>query len=266
MHTEQRTRPIFKVVLHDNEGPEGINSAAGLRTYLLRNGPDGGGYQAVFDDRTTVIVQPDSIECYANGAVNAESVDGCIIGYASQTAQQWADLFDAGYGTVPGAIEEAAQWFASKCRTYGIPAVHLTGVQLHDPNSKGICTHGDLTAAGYQGTEGHTDPGTSFPIEKFVTRIQAILSPPIDWTYLHRLELWEKAIQVRPLRKGDRGREVQILNDLLKAHHLLTRTGQAYGLATTSAVRHFKKLKRYKTSELNGKVFGARAAGLILHP
>jgi len=79
MHTSPRTGPIYKIVIHTNEGPEGDNSAEGLKSYLLNNGPTGGGYQVTFDDKHTAHVQPDSIVCYANGGVNHESVDGCVI-------------------------------------------------------------------------------------------------------------------------------------------------------------------------------------------
>lgn len=266
MHTEARTRPPFKLVLHDNEGPETINSAVGLRNYLLRNGPDGGGYQATFDDRNTVIVVGDDIVCYANGAINHESLDGCIVGYASQTAADWADLFDAGDGHgIPGAIEEAAQWFASKCRQYGIPPVLLTGAALHDPNAKGITTHGLLTYAGYAGTDGHSDPGSGFPIDKFILRVASILSPPINWKGIQDLINWQKRVSIRALRYKDRNNDVKILNDLLVSLGLLAKTGDYYGLRTWWAVAGFKKRRRFPKPR-TGKIFGKRGAIAILQP
>lgn len=268
MHTQQRTRPPFKLVLHDNEGHEGPNSAAGLRSYLLGNGPNGGGYQATFDDRNIVTVVGDDIVCYANGAINHESLDGCIVGFASQSAADWADLFDKGDGhSIPGAIENAAQWFALKCRQYGIPAAHLTGAALHDPNAKGICTHGDLTRAGFSGTDGHTDPGDQFPIDAFIARVANIISPPIDWQGVKRLERWRQSVNVQMLQFGDKGPRVQILNDLLKAHGFLAApSGDAYGIRTWWGVAQFKKAHRWpKGPSRSGRKFGYLAASILLH-
>lgn len=266
MHTSTRTRPPFKLVLHDNEGPETVNSAAGLKNYLLRNGPDGGGYQAVFDDRNIVTVVGDNIVCYANGAINHESLDGCIVGYASQTSQDWADLFDAGGPGIPGAIENAAQWFAGKCRQYGIPPVLLTGDALHDPNAKGITTHGLLTQAGYTGTDGHSDPGVQFPLDKFVQRVSNILSPPINWAAIGQLMRWEKRLKVRPLRAGDRGPDVKIMCDLLVAHGFLRKTSNRYGIRPRRALYYFKKSRGYKGKTLTGKWCGGPAAAVLLAP
>jgi hypothetical protein len=169
MHTEPRAGGIFKIVLHTNEGPEGENSAQGLATYLLNNGPDGGGYQVTFDDHHTITVQPDNVVCWANGGVNHESIDGCIVGYAAQTPAEWDDAFDR------GAIEQAAQWFAAKCTQYGIPARRLTPQEVATPGARGICGHGDVTLAGFPGSQGHTDPGPNFPWPKFLARINVIL-------------------------------------------------------------------------------------------
>lgn len=266
MHTEQRTQPIRYVVLHDNEGPEGAGSAQQLASYLLNNGPDGGGYQATFDDLHTVTVQPDSQVCWANGAINSVSVDGCIVGYASQTPQQWADQFDAGSPGVPGAIEEAARWFASRCRLYGIPPVHVTGSQLHDPDGRGICTHGDLTAAGYPGTEGHTDPGGNFPIGQFVARVAQILTPvpPVDWGALAALLAWQKRVAVRPLQYGNRSGDVQTMNDLLVKLGYLAKSGNFYGLRSWAAVHAFKQAHHWSAGTATGRVFGGYAAQAIL--
>lgn len=265
MHTSPRTGLITKLVLHDNEGPEGVNSAAGLRDYLLRNGADGGGYQATFDDRNIVTVQPDFVVCYANGAINHESIDGCIVGYASQTAADWSDLFDAGYGEIPGAIENSAQWFAAKAKLYGIPATLLSPEQLHDPNARGLTTHGLLTAAGYSGTQGHTDPGANFPLEKWRLRIANIISPQIDWAALVKLEHWMTRLRIRPLVVGDVGPDVQIMNDFLKANRMLTKSGNRFGLKSVAAVRHYKRThRRWKKNELNGRIAGYKFARCIL--
>lgn len=176
MHTSTRTRPIRIIGVHTNEGPETPRtSGEGLRDYLYNNGDRGGGYQAATDDDDVTNVQPDNVVCWANGAVNNESIDICIIGYAAQVPQEWDDAFDR------GALRNAAMWVATKCLLYQIPPVRLTPQQLRNPASKGICGHGDLTAAGYLGTNGHTDPGAGFPWARFLQMVRKFMGiEPLD--------------------------------------------------------------------------------------
>lgn len=170
MHMSARTGPVTKIGVHTNEGPETPGtSAESLRSYLWNNGPDGGGYQAVADDNSVSVVVGDGTVCWANGGVNDESIDICIIGYAAQTPMDWDDAFDR------GALENAAQWVAGKCREYDIPAIRLTPIQLLDSNAKGIFGHIDVTNAGYVNSAGHTDPGPNFPWTKFLARVNQIL-------------------------------------------------------------------------------------------
>lgn len=257
MHTEPRTGPITKIGVHTNEGPEGENSAAGLAGYLLANGADGGGYQVTFDNRHTIDVQPDSIVCWANGGVNHESIDGCFVGYARQTAAEWDDLFSR------GELEQAAQWVAKKCVQYGIPAVRLTPAQLHDPNAKGVFGHCDVTAAGFPNANGHTDPGPNFPWAKFLARVNEIITPPIDWKALARLVAWKKRVSAHPLHEGDESKDVSTLKALLTNHgYAVGNLSPLYGGHLVDAVAAWKLAEQL--SNHDGTVFGAEAANALL--
>ena len=256
MHTNPRQSAITKIVLHDNEGPEGINSAFDLAVYLHNNGPDGGGYQATCDDKLCVMVVPDDQVCWANGAINETSIDVCVVGYAAQTPEQWADAFDK------SALEKMAQWVATKCTYYAIPAVLLQGNDLHDPNKRGITTHGLLTAAGYAGTQGHTDPGVNFPLAAFIARVNQILNPPIDWGAIARIHSWVLRLTATPLKEGDRSADVATLAEWLAANGQDPGSGDAYGVKVAAAVARFKA--QWALDNRDGSVCGADCANALV--
>lgn len=163
MHTQPRSGPIEVIVVHDNEGPRGPGAAQGLVNFLQTID---GGYHAVSDNDVTLTAAADDIEVWGNGAINNRSLDICLIGYASEP---WSDAGPE--------IHQAAVWVAGKCQAYSIPPVWLDAQQLNTPGVKGLCTHWDLTLAGYVGTLGHTDPGQYFPRDPFLSEVKAILNP-----------------------------------------------------------------------------------------
>lgn len=260
MHTSPRQSAITKIILHDNEGPEEINSAFDLAVYLHNNGPTGGGYQFTVDQFHAVRVQPDNLVCWANGAVNETSVDICFVGYANQTAAQWADAYSK------GELEIAAQQVAAWCQEYNIPAVLLTGDQLHSVNTRGISTHGLLTAAGYQGTEGHTDPGLNFPLAAFIARVETIVHPPvpIDWGAIAKIKAWVDRLTAKPLRYGDRSPDVVDLQAWLLVNDFDAGRGDAYGREVEAGVARFKA--EWALDNRDGAVCGGTcAAALVKH-
>ncbi len=66
-------------------------------------------------------------------------------------------------------MRRAAQLVAEVCRMYGIPIVKVGPADLAN-GVRGICGHGDVTAAWHQGD--HTDPGASFPWGTFIGYVQ----------------------------------------------------------------------------------------------
>lgn len=165
MHTQPRRGQIEKLVLHDNEGPKGPGAAQSLRNYL--NQIDGG-YHAICDDTTTVLVVGDDVEVWGNGGINSTSLDCCLIGYARDP---WTDPYSV------AEIARAAQWFAQKCAQYGIPARRLTPQEVATPGVRGLCRHWDVTLAGFPGSAGHSDPGPNFDFDAFVAQVAALLDP-----------------------------------------------------------------------------------------
>jgi hypothetical protein len=72
-------------------------------------------------------------------------------------------------------MRQAAPLVAEVCHAYGIP-IRKIGPNELVAGTKGICGHGDVTAAWHQGD--HTDPGASFPWSTFIGYVQAAATPP----------------------------------------------------------------------------------------
>jgi hypothetical protein len=81
--------------------------------------------------------------------------------------------------THTAAIKRGAQRATQWGQLHGIPMRHLSPAEVATPGVKGICTHGDVTAAGYKASEGHTDPGPNFPMDVFLSFAQG-QAPPVD--------------------------------------------------------------------------------------
>jgi len=88
------------------------------------------------------------------------------------------------------------------------------------------------------------------------------LAPPVDWTKIAELAAWRMRVTAHPLRFGDRGVDVQTLNDLLLRKGLVKKSGDAYGKMTRDGVVHLKKVKN--VGNVNGMVFGGEAADALL--
>lgn len=169
METKPRNgASIDKLVVHDSEGPEDDHSAQGLAGYL-QHIP--GGYHALVDNVETIVTASDDTIVEGAGGMNTHGLHVCFVGYASQTRDGWLDAYSR------GELHQAAMWVAAKCLLYRIPCVHLTPNQVRTEGVKGICGHGDVTAAGFTASEGHTDPGAGFPWDLFIADVQSILEP-----------------------------------------------------------------------------------------
>lgn len=96
-------------------------------------------------------------------------------------------------------------------------------------------------------------------------RVKELMAPKVDWQYLAKLAAWQKEVS-QPggqLRRGDRGPNVKILNDLLLSQGFIRGMGDAYGEATSAGVFAFKTFKEF-TKPVTGDAFGGAAAKAIL--
>lgn len=165
MHTEPRLGPIDKIVVHTNEGPERTGGARNLVAYLQTIQ---GGYHVVVDDRDTIVTATDNLVVWGATGMNERGLHICLVGYAAQSAQEWADPYS--HSEILNAVDVVAGW----CQKYQIPARHLTVLEVGTSGAKGICGHADVSKA-FNGT--HTDPGPNFPWPAFVALVQQKLIP-----------------------------------------------------------------------------------------
>lgn len=164
-----QTRPrdgasIDKICVHTNEGPQSMNGASGLASYLQRID---GGYHAIADSANLVTTADDQTIVWGAGGLNTHAIHICLIGYAHQSPQDWDDAY------ARGEFVEAARWVAAKAIQYGIPITHLTPDQVATSGVRGICGHGDVHAPA---SMGHYDPGPNFPWTAFLPRVAELVA------------------------------------------------------------------------------------------
>lgn len=115
-------------------------------------------------DSCTQSVRLDNIAygCYSIG--NSRSVQFELTGLSNHV--------------VDAVMRQAAPYVARVCARYAIPIRKISAADLRS-GVKGICGHGDVTAAWGQGD--HTDPGSAFPWDTFIAYVQAaaVNNPPI---------------------------------------------------------------------------------------
>lgn len=255
MKTSVRTGAIDRIYIHTNEGPESEHGAAALVSYLAH---EDGGYNVVVDDNETIVAAADNLATWAEGGDNAHALSVCIIGYASQTAEQWNDPYSH------AATLRAAQQVATWCVEYNVPVEWVTpGAPGQAPTGRGIAEHADDHSPYSQG---HTDPGLGFNRDAFIVLVKNIVNPPavVDWSVLKKLAAWEKAVAKTPLKRGDEGPNVALMNALLLHQGVVAPDcqGSSYGQHSSFCVTHFKSVK--SLSNHDGDVCGADCAKALL--
>jgi N-acetyl-anhydromuramyl-L-alanine amidase AmpD len=96
--------------------------------------------------------------------LNQQSISIELAGAASQTVAQWNDAYSQ------AEMKHLVELSKELCKTYSIPAVHLTPAQILDGKSKGFAYHSDITVA-KKIAGGHTDPGVNFPLANFLKAV-----------------------------------------------------------------------------------------------
>jgi len=157
---------VTLVCVHTAECGEHERAAENLQSWTAGpNASRASWHYAVDSDSITQSCLEKDIAWHA-GPINDFSIGIEHAGYASQTAEQWADAFSM------AMLERSAELVAGICARYGIPIVRVTADDLKRGVRAGICGHVDVTMGLTQG-KGHLDPGRFFPWDYFLGRVRA---------------------------------------------------------------------------------------------
>ncbi len=155
--------------MHSMEFPEKGDTAENV-AWFFQNPKDKKGnpvqvsaHLCVDNDSIVQCVMDNNVAFAAPG-VNHDGIHIEQAGFARQTRAEWLDPF--GILMLNLSANAAAQY----CLKYNIPVKHLTNVELK-AGEKGIIGHVQATAV-FKPNKGHTDPGTGFPWDHFMERVQ----------------------------------------------------------------------------------------------
>lgn len=169
--TPGRKKPIRLIVIHTEESQEIEGSAK--RVGLWLKGRSDASAHITVDNKEWIQVVKDTDTAWGAPGANQDGLHAELAGTALQTSAQWHDAYSSAMLSV--LAKKVAQW----CKTYKIPAVHLTVAQVADGKTRGICGHLDVTKAfpllaKVYGS--HSDPGLNFPWTEFVENVQKEIS------------------------------------------------------------------------------------------
>jgi peptidoglycan hydrolase-like protein with peptidoglycan-binding domain len=161
----RRPSDVLRLVLHSTESSE-VTRGARIVAAGFRGEREASAHYVVDADEVIQCCELADV-AWTCGAENRTSVSIELVGRASQTPADWADVYSA------AMLERAAHVAAYVCRTCGIPVrwVDASGIQRGE---RGITTHLEVTRA-YAVRGGHVDPGPGFPLEAFLERVGELL-------------------------------------------------------------------------------------------
>ncbi len=202
-------------MVHYTAGSEGPSSAE-----------DGAAYDQRRDDGTSAhyyVDQNSVVQCvYTWDRAHTALWNGNQVGIhyelcgTLQPRAGWLD--DASMATLRLA---AAQMRRDMAR-YGIPAVRLTPAQVR-AGQRGVCGHGDVTAAWPEDGGDHTDPGDGFPWDVLMDLIKG---DDVALTDKQNAWLSETIEILRALAKGDEATWNQPVKAMVKINALSTQLAQ----------------------------------------
>lgn len=253
MHIEPRNgASIDRIYLHKNEGPQQEGGAVGLGRYL---DTIDGGYHKIRDDKVTVVKATDDQLVWAEGGDNLHALSICDVGWSSETASQYAsDPYSI--AEFEGTAQEIATW----CELHSVPAVHVAaGSAGHAPTQRGIAEHADDHDPASQG---HTDPGTAYPIDHLVTRVQQIIKQHNDTAQFF---VWVREVQDHPLHANTSSWAITALKHALNSiHEGPGNDSPFYGQHLVACVTAFKEKHKVGPEPVDGTEFGGVALAALL--
>jgi hypothetical protein len=165
------------IVVHTQQAR---SSARGLANYCAQRGPQVSYHGTVDESESIQLVRFEHSPWAASNA-NTEAEHLCFGGsFAEWTRAQWLDPDKDEDGiNQDKMLTRGAAWVAWRCLENNLPIEYVGNKNRgpYPPARHGVCGHGDFGAWG----GGHTDPGTSFPWDIFISRAKALAEGSNAW-------------------------------------------------------------------------------------
>lgn len=227
-------RRIDLIVIHTMEMDEKGSTAENCAQWFRNPAARVSAHYCVDADSIVQCVRDQDVGWHAPGA-NHDGIGIEHAGRAKQTGRDWSDPYST------AMLERSAQLVADLCAKYEIPVTWLYAADLV-AGKRGITTHDAVSKAFKRGS--HWDPGTGFPVEKYLRMVRARLGKPAA---AEPAAAQPKPLKDEPpvLRFGAEGWQVTRLQKLLRERGFLPEPAKIdgdFGEITDAGVRAFQEL------------------------
>ena len=203
-YTKGRSGPVDLIVIHTMESPEKPDTAESVAKWFAGpTAPQASAHYCIDSNSIVQCVKDTDVAWHAPGA-NSNGIGLEHAGRAAQTAKDWSDPYSK------AMLELSAGLTARLCKEHKIPVTWLRPADLL-AGKRGITGHADVSRA-FKRSD-HTDPGTSFPIERYLALVKSHMGDSYVEPHEH------PGGQKTPpptLREGASGFQVKRLQQLLK--------------------------------------------------
>jgi N-acetyl-anhydromuramyl-L-alanine amidase AmpD len=160
-------RAVRLIVIHTMETPERDGIAEDIANDFATRPPDKkASAHLCIDNKKIVQSVKDNDVAFAAPGANSDGIHLELSGRAKQTGAEWTDTYST------AVLENAANAAAQYCMKYEIPVKRLSNAELGDKKAKGIVGHVQVSEVFKLST--HTDPGQSFPWDRFLARVDVL--------------------------------------------------------------------------------------------
>ena len=223
-------RQIDLIVIHTMEMDEKGETAENCAQWFRNPGAKVSAHYCVDANSIVQCVKDENVAWAAPGA-NSDGIQIEHAGRAKQTGRDWSDDYSN------AMLDRSAQLAADLCLKYKIPVTWLYAADLV-AGRRGITTHDAVSKAFKRGS--HWDPGTGFPVERYLGLIRAKLgtkAPAPD----------VKQVKDAPplLTIGSEGWQVKRLQRMLRERGLFPEPAKIdgdFGEITEAAVKALQEL------------------------